>query len=796
MKKNATEAQLPTADSLAELVEQAKAGDQNAFSELYTRTSANLYRCIRAMTRDEELTWDIHQDAYLRAFRSLNTLDRNEAFFPWLRRIAVNVTATRMAQRLPMTFTDLGGEDGELPDPMDLRPETQPELSLDRKESARLVQEILAKLPEEQQLILGMRYYDELSVKEIASVLKISTGAVKAQLFHGRKKVETAVRALEKQGLKLYGLSPLAFLLALMRRMEPSEAAARTAMKAVTKTVSMTATPVTASTFGQVLHGMLGKLALGLLSVAVVGGGIWAGSKLLSRSQPVVPDQPSETVTVAQLDTAESAENLDTTEAPTPDTEPATTEASEPTDSTQTEASAAPAALSGVCGEHLTWRFEPDSGTLYIEGSGAMTENEDVRDVPWYDYLSQITAVSLPEGLTELCNHAFFGCNALEQITLPQSLTRIGEMAFSACSGLETLAFPDGLTTIGKNAFTGCTGLYDLTLPAGLTSISDFTFQWCTGLNTVTFPETLTSIGWGAFSGCTSLYNLYLPEGVTTVSNSAFSECSGLSTVSLPESVAFIGTNAFAHCTGLTELRILNADCSIGETIASPTQTTLCGFSGSTAEQYASENGFSFLPIATTATLDAILDTMEQDEAERAALDGFGSSAFGGVTKIEGIDRVGTRYLAKVVRTVSVTASEEALEQARQTEKLVLQGTEYRYTDSQARFEEWMQGPTIGENGIVLNGSRFYDVCKVGDSYIFVNSIGGLWSRIEEITDVNWVWLDGDTPLNVWPSENPDGGEVTLETYLRDPQNHITPSTICELVRSDNGTVSLKIDLR
>ena len=57
-----------------------------------------------------------------------------------------------------------------------------------------------ALTPEEQQLIVGMRYYDELSVKEIAETLNISAGAVKAQLFHGRKKVETAVQELEKQG--------------------------------------------------------------------------------------------------------------------------------------------------------------------------------------------------------------------------------------------------------------------------------------------------------------------------------------------------------------------------------------------------------------------------------------------------------------------------------------------------------------------------------------------------------------------------------------------------------------------
>ena len=249
MKTNENELRMKN-EALAKLAAKAKTGDQAAFTELYNRTSNDLFRCIRAMTRDEDLTWDIQQDSYLRAFQSLDKLENNEAFFPWLRRIAVNVTADRMKQRLPLTFTELTVEDdGGMPELPDLNPANQPELSLDWKETSRLVQEILSKLPEEQQLIVGMRYYDELSVKEIAGLLNISDGAVKAQLFHGRKKVETAVRALEKQGIKLYGLSPVAFLVALMRRAEPAAASGtrQAAVKAAVTKVSADAVAATAA---------------------------------------------------------------------------------------------------------------------------------------------------------------------------------------------------------------------------------------------------------------------------------------------------------------------------------------------------------------------------------------------------------------------------------------------------------------------------------------------------------------------------------------------------------------------
>ena len=213
-----------------ELTARAKAGDQAAYTELYEKTYAALYRTICSMTRDEDTAWDILQESYLRAFQNLEKLDANEAFLPWLRRIAVNETARVMGRRMPVTFTDLSDEDGELPEIPDLRLEAQPELVMDQQETSRLVREIMADLPEQQRLIVGMHYYEELSVKEIAELLKLAPGTVKAHLYSGRKNVESRVRALERQGVKLYGLSPIAFLVALLRRMEPSEHVGRAAL--------------------------------------------------------------------------------------------------------------------------------------------------------------------------------------------------------------------------------------------------------------------------------------------------------------------------------------------------------------------------------------------------------------------------------------------------------------------------------------------------------------------------------------------------------------------------------------
>ncbi|MBR6414048.1 MAG: sigma-70 family RNA polymerase sigma factor [Oscillospiraceae bacterium] len=623
MKKE-SEGKTPAAEKLYVLVEKAKRGDEAAFSELYTMTSANLYRSIRAMTRDEELAWDIQQDTYLRAFRSLDTLKSNEAFFPWLQRIAANVTAKRMSKRIPIPFSELSDEDEAQMELPDLSIDTQPELALDRKETSRLVQEILFRLPEEQQMILGMRYYDELSTREIAELLGISDGTVRAQLFHGRKKVEAAVRELERQGVKLYGLSPLGFLMALLRQTEPINPARQAAMKIVVTRASVSAAgkaipTVSAQTLGQtLLHGLVGKALIGVLSAALVCGGVWAGSKLLSRSQPVIPDQPSETteaIRLEQTDRTEApsvlleSERPETTEAENTTESVESTEPEEPTEPSESAASAD--VISGYCGDRLLWFFHPDTGALVIEGRDAMDNYLNESDVPWHPYRASITSVSLPEELTALCTYAFKDCTKLTEITLPSKIKCIEPRAFSNCTGLKELILPDSLTSIGGAAFENCSSLTELTIPAaveeiyypfsgcaslqaihvseenptfssvdgvvynkektelalypcgrkgafqvpdGITLIGDGAAWECIGLTEITLPATVTSIGSSAFNGCTNLKSVTLPEGLEEIGCYTFRGCAALKQINIPENVSEIGWYAFEDCTALTEI--------------------------------------------------------------------------------------------------------------------------------------------------------------------------------------------------------------------------------------------------
>ncbi len=767
-----------------ELVAKAKAGDQAAFAELYRQTSTELYRSIHSMVHDEDLAWDIQQDTYLRVYENLGKLEHNEAFLPWLRRISVTVTATEMRKRLPVTFTDLTGEDEDQPDLPDFSIDSQPELALDRKETSRLVREILAKLPENQHLILGMRYYEDLSIQEIAEMLDTTPGTVRVHLFRGRKKVEAAVRELEKQGVKLYGLSPMAFLVALMGRMEPAEAAARATAKAVAtkaaaNAVAVTAKPVTALTFSQMVKGSIGKILIGALSVAAIGGGIWAGAKLLDKEQqPVVPIQPTTTVNAVLLSSStvtatDEAEDL--TEPVVYVTTPAeeTTEATEPGESTEPTKPSEQDEYSGTCGEHLTWRFDPETGLLTIEGSGEMddavasTAAVGEYDMPWTRFRNAITSVSLPDGLTSIGDSAFMFCNALTNVIIPDTVTRIGPGAFSECNALTYVSIPDSVKSIGAAAFS-ITGLKSVTIPGNVKTIKESAFRAC-GLQNVVISNGVTDIESYAFEGNEYLTQVTIPDSVVGIGKEAFYNCCALKSITIPSGVTSIGEHAVGY--------VFESDTNVEYTKVE--DFTISGIAGSAAETYAKENGFTFVALGATNTteLDVILQRLAQDKADQAAMEGQMSFVGGAVTRIDKVQQIGDRYLTKAVRTVVITATEEELARAKQTGTITLQGKEYRYTDSEEQLNAWGKELSdqfeyfkTSDSGAIFTAEYgypvYYDVFKVGDVYVFEAAAGSGYSTMRKVANEDWIWLDGDT--KVIDSFSGDPAEVmTLEAYLQ-----------------------------
>ena len=301
---------------LARLIERAKTGDQAAYAALYEATREHVYRTARAMVRSDEMAQDVQQEVYVYAFTHLDSLREPEKLQAWLRSIAVKQSYTALRQTTPILFSELGnGEGEELPEQADLSGDTEPELTLERKETARYVNEILDELTDGQRAVVAMYYYEQLPVCEIARDLGVTPGTVKTQLVRSRKKIEASVKRLEEKGVKLYGLSPLPLLIALLKRLKPEEKASKKVLAGALSKAGVTETTMIHASTG-FFSTLAGKLLIGVTAAALVGGGAAGMRWYQSRSaEPAVGD-------VHLMDSISEPDNLDTPEDYIIDTEP------------------------------------------------------------------------------------------------------------------------------------------------------------------------------------------------------------------------------------------------------------------------------------------------------------------------------------------------------------------------------------------------------------------------------------------------------------------------------------------
>ena len=175
-----TDGALPTQRDFPALTARALAGDQGAYTALYEATAQEVYRSIHAMIRDEELTLDLQQEVYTQAFTHLEQLEDPEKLIPWLRSIAVNCARFALRRQTPLLFSELEEGDGPvLPELADESPDASPELRLEQKETARYVREILDELSPGQRMLVGLYYYEQRPVGQIARELGVTPGTVK-----------------------------------------------------------------------------------------------------------------------------------------------------------------------------------------------------------------------------------------------------------------------------------------------------------------------------------------------------------------------------------------------------------------------------------------------------------------------------------------------------------------------------------------------------------------------------------------------------------------------------------------
>ncbi|MGN0812311.1 MAG: leucine-rich repeat protein [Candidatus Coproplasma sp.] len=239
---------------------------------------------------------------------------------------------------------------------------------------------------------------------------------------------------------------------------------------------------------------------------------------------------------------------------------------------------------------------------IYDDGSDKILVSYDGTD----------TDLTLPSGIIQIYNYAFYGCSSLISVTIPDSVTSIGGYAFYNCSGLTSITIPDSVTSIDSRAFYNCDSLTSVTIPNSVTSIGGYAFENCSNLTSVTIGNGVTSIGFYAFYACGSLTSINIPDSVTSIGQDAFSNtayykdtsnwednvlyigkhlikanssisgeyaikdgtltiadkafynCGILTSVTIPNSIKSIGYWSFRDCSSLANVTIGNSVTSIG----------------------------------------------------------------------------------------------------------------------------------------------------------------------------------------------------------------------------------------
>lgn len=275
-------------NSYTEAVQKAMKGDQEAYTYLYEKTYTKCFYLARKFLNSEHTAQDIVQDAYVKAFKSLDTLEDPEKFQSWIGTIVSNLSKNELKRRKVTLFSETENEDGQdISDTfVDDRVSVQPEIVMDQNETTRLMKEIIDTLTDEQRICVTMFYMEQMSVKEMASVLEVSENTVKSRLNYGRQKIKDKVLDLEKKGTKLYGLAPIPFFLLLLKedvkaaqatQIPAMSAAVSSATKAVTTaagTGSIVAGTTAATVAAGAGKGIATKVIAGIVAgTLVVGGG-------------------------------------------------------------------------------------------------------------------------------------------------------------------------------------------------------------------------------------------------------------------------------------------------------------------------------------------------------------------------------------------------------------------------------------------------------------------------------------------------------------------------------------------
>jgi len=180
-------------------VEQALNGDAQAFEALFTKHRQGVFAVAWRLLRDEDKALDVVQDAFVKAYEQLEKLRGDSRFFPWIRRIAINLSIDRLRHSKRGVEVSLdehrvagGDESGEDASGVSIARSSveSPTRRAELSEFSDAFSVAIQKLSESHRTVFMLHASEGLSYKEIAETLNCNMGTVMSRLFYARKRLQ------------------------------------------------------------------------------------------------------------------------------------------------------------------------------------------------------------------------------------------------------------------------------------------------------------------------------------------------------------------------------------------------------------------------------------------------------------------------------------------------------------------------------------------------------------------------------------------------------------------------------
>lgn len=185
-----------------ELVSAAQKGKPKAFETLLKKYRKSVYYMLLKMVKNADDAEDLTQEAFAKAFNSIEKFDSKYAFSTWLFRIATNNCIDFIRKKRVQTVSidaPVEGDDGSNMT-FDVKDDNlDPNQTMLKKQRSQYLNMAIDRLPEKYRILVELRYFKEFSYEEVANELQIPLGTVKAQLFRARELLNQELKNIKPQ---------------------------------------------------------------------------------------------------------------------------------------------------------------------------------------------------------------------------------------------------------------------------------------------------------------------------------------------------------------------------------------------------------------------------------------------------------------------------------------------------------------------------------------------------------------------------------------------------------------------